>query len=100
MGGLVRLVSAKMSQKGSCRKCFQSRETGDHTKCDRVRPELTYTGNTVDTTVADLRKFVDALPEKHHIFFRVQIAGMIEPLLEGRKRAVRPEAEKGINGKG
>ena len=40
MGGLVRLVSAKMSQKGSCRKCFQSRETGDHTKCDRVRPEV------------------------------------------------------------
>lgn len=69
MSYFIRTYEMKMSHNGTCRKCGKPRDKGNHTKCDRwpggfgmkTPKGIHYTANSVDTTLAELKKFVAAV---------------------------------------
>lgn len=67
MSDLIRMIGMKVSNKGACNKCGNSVESGYHANCNRwpVRYGLGkgfhYTGNSRETTLADLKKIVTVI---------------------------------------
>jgi hypothetical protein len=86
MSDLVWMYGMKMSQSGICRKCGVDRGKGNHKKCDRwpsmisSKAGFQYNANSVETTIAELKKIVELIvagePEDTPVQFEIRIRGI------------------------
>jgi hypothetical protein len=69
MSDFIRAYGMKMAHNGVCRKCQKPRDKGNHDACDRwpggfgmkTPKGIHYVGNSQETTLAELKKFVAAV---------------------------------------
>ena len=67
MSDFIRVMQCKMSSKGTCAKCGNPRNSGNHSKCDRWPSTyggskgFHYVGNSVETNLDDLKTVVAGL---------------------------------------
>ena len=52
-----------MSHNGTCRKCGQQRDKGDHKRCDYFRTGLHYRANSKETTIAEFKSICALISE-------------------------------------
>jgi hypothetical protein len=64
MSSLIRMLGMKMSHNGTCRKCGQPRDKGNHSKCDRwpcgngIGKGFHYVANSKETNLAEFKKMI------------------------------------------
>lgn len=67
MSDFIRMLGMKMSRKGTCNKCGDPRDKGNHSKCDRwpiangCSKGFSYVSNSKESTLADLKSIVAAI---------------------------------------
>ncbi len=66
-GDLIRMMAMKMAHGLTCNKCGESRQKGNHQKCDRwptaygSSKGFHYVANCKETTLEELKKMVDLI---------------------------------------
>lgn len=101
MSDFIRAYGMKMSHNGTCRKCKKSRDKGNHTECDRwpggfgmTTPKgIHYTANSVETTLAELKKFVAAVcagdADDTPVQFEIRVREVFPPKVKKQKKGAQ-----------
>jgi hypothetical protein len=84
MSDLIRMMHMEMSHNGTCRKCGQPRDKGDHSRCDSIRGGFIYRANSEETTLLELKAMVALIckgdSDDTPIQFKLQVKQCREPL--------------------
>jgi hypothetical protein len=89
MSDFIRVYGMKMSHIGTCAKCAKSREKGNHSQCDRwpginsMRFGFHYVANSKETTLAELKRVVEAIcagdSDQTPVQFEIRIRQRLNP---------------------